>query len=151
MVGGVFAQMGESSALVSSASSARADLAGLPPSAVMVLYTALFVEFCVRYKLDRPVRRLRPFAFLVRRKDAQAGQPAEPSTAVLAPRDVSRVKLQLVAIAGSTLLIFIRSIYRCELSPSPAHSPPLFTHQVMYRHRAAGRLEGPHHHRPAAL
>lgn len=115
MVGGVFAQMGESSALVSSASSARADLAGLPPSAVMVLYTALFVEFCVRYKLDRPVRRLRPFAFLVRRKDAhgQAGQPAEPSTSVLAPRDVSRVKLQLVAIAGSTLLIFIRSIYRC--------------------------------------
>jgi hypothetical protein len=80
------------------------DLASLIVQMVIMLaYSLLLIEFVVRYFWDKPVKPFR----IWKTKPAMAVPKG-----VVAERDVKKAKIMIGAMVFSTLLIFIRSIYR---------------------------------------
>lgn len=70
---------------------------------VMIAYSALLAEFVVRYFLDRPVKPFRVW----KTKPAMAVPKG-----VVPASDVKKSEILIGAMVFSTILIFIRSIYR---------------------------------------
>jgi hypothetical protein len=88
----------------------------------MSAFTLLLVSFTFNYLRRKPVRQITPFSFIVRpiraRRAAKRGGPPasheEEKKAELGVQEKKKVELQLIGLVGTTLFIFIRSIYRSE-------------------------------------
>lgn len=65
---------------------------------VMILFCLVFAEFYIRYIRQSPLKK---------HVDAQTGSLLQQAPS-FSPREEKKAKLMLAALAGSTILIFIR-------------------------------------------
>lgn len=93
---------------------------------IMVLYSIIFVEFVVRYLWNAPVKR--QFAFRRSRNNhgvpfvAKGSQPRE---------DVRKTQILLGAMTFSTVMIFIRSVFR-TIELLDGWNGPIYSNETLF-------------------
>ncbi|CDZ98167.1 RTA-like protein [Phaffia rhodozyma] len=101
---------------------------------VMVLFTALGAEFLFRWATNRPFVRTISSEGSSDQVDESPGSALKQSpekTASSEEAEVERWRLLLIGLAGSTLLIFIRSIYR-TIELLDGWSGPIISNQQLF-------------------
>jgi hypothetical protein len=106
---------------------------------IMISYSWLLIEFAWRFLKQRPTTQVHPFAWLARRRNAhhRAVSSSSSQHTTVEPEQAddyltrTQGKLLLVGLAFSTLLVFVRSVYRCPELLS-GWSGPIIENQTLF-------------------